>query len=232
MSKSRSTVNPRKIPSQARSRATVDAIIQAATYILTKVGWEGLTTNAIAERAGVNIGSLYQFFPNKEAVIAELQRRHAVATRADLLEALEVLPHQPSLRGALTLIVEMIVNEHRVAPAVHKAIHEELPRTVRHLPEDNDQLRRQFSDVLKPFMSHVPDPDLSIYLMSIAAHAIIHTVTADQPKLLGHPGFVTEVVVLLENYLCRSQLQDETHTPVRSQTDASARPTLASRPET
>lgn len=203
MSKGRAAVNPRKIPAQARSRATVDAIIQAATYILIRVGWEGLTTNAIAERAGVNIGSLYQFFPNKEAVIAELQRRHAVATRTDLLKVLEVLPQQPSLRDALTLIVEMIVNEHRVAPALHKAIHEELPHTVRQA-DDPDQMRKQFAEVLKPFMKNVPDPDLSIYLMAIAAHGIIHTVTADRPDLLGNPDFVAEVVTLLENYLCRA----------------------------
>ncbi|KPW95816.1 TetR family transcriptional regulator [Pseudomonas sp. SZ57] len=203
MSKSRTPVKPRKIPAQARSRATVDAIIQAATYILTKVGWEGLTTNAVAERAGVNIGSLYQFFPNKEAVIAELQRRHAADTRTDLLNALQVLPDQPSLREALTMIIEMIVAEHRVAPALHKAIHEELPRTIRQLEDDKDSLQLQFAQVLRPFMKNVPDPDLSIYLMGIAAHAIIHTVTADRPKLLAQPGFVQEVVTLLENYLFR-----------------------------
>ena len=203
MSKHRNPVSPRKMPAQARSRATVDAIIQAATYILTKVGWEGLTTNAIAERAGVNIGSLYQFFPNKEAVIAELQRRHAAATRTDLLKALDILPNQPSLRDALTLIVEMIVAEHRVAPALHKAIHEELPSTVRQMEDNNDQLQRQFADVLRPFMTNVPDPDLSIYLMGITAHAIIHTVTADRPNLLAQPGFIVEVVTLLENYLHR-----------------------------
>ncbi|MBX8498504.1 TetR/AcrR family transcriptional regulator [Pseudomonas lijiangensis] len=209
MSKGRTTVKPRKVPAQARSRATVDAIVQAATYILTRVGWEGLTTNAIAERAGVNIGSLYQFFPNKEAVIAELQRRHVAATRSDLLEALKELPQKPSLRDALTLIVEMLVNEHSVAPAVHKAIHEELPYTVRQ-SQDADPLRRQFADVLRPFMKNVPDPELSIYLMGISAHAIIHTVTADRPALLGNPQFVAEVVTLLENYLHREQGQIET----------------------
>ncbi|MEE4715473.1 TetR/AcrR family transcriptional regulator [Pseudomonas alliivorans] len=203
MSKSRFPVKPRKIPAQARSRATVDAIIQAATYILTKVGWDGLTTNAIAERAGVNIGSLYQFFPNKEAIIAELQRRHAADTRTDLLEVLHVLPAQPSLRDALTLIIEMIVAEHRVAPALHKAIHEELPRTVRQMEEDKDSLQRQFAEVLRPFMKNVPDPDLAIYLMGIAAHAIIHNVTADQPELLTQPAFVSEVVTLIEHYLQR-----------------------------
>ncbi|WP_122315277.1 TetR/AcrR family transcriptional regulator [Pseudomonas cichorii] len=208
MSRSRPSVKPRKVPAQARSRATVDAIVQAATYILTRVGWEGLTTNAIAERAGVNIGSLYQFFPNKEAVIAELQRRHATATRSDLLKALVIVPQQASLREALTLLVEMVVNEHRIVPALHKAIYEELPRTVRHMADDQDQLRRQFSQVLTPFMHNVPDPELSIYLVSVAAHAIIHNVTADRPEVLEHPGFVVEVVTLLENYLYREPRPD------------------------
>lgn len=202
--KSKTAATPRKIPVQARSRATVDAIMQAATYILTQVGWAGFTTNAIAERAGVNIGSLYQFFPNKEAVIAELQRRHAVETRSDLRKALQVLPEQPSLRKALTVIVEMIVEEHRAAPAVHKAIYDELPRTVRGLEEDKHQLRGEFLEVIRPLMQNVPDPDLATYLVGVAAHAVVHTVTAERPKLLGDPRFAPELVTLLENYLCRT----------------------------
>jgi AcrR family transcriptional regulator len=203
VSRSRLTINPRKIPAQARSRVTVDAIIQATTYILTEVGWEGLTTNAIAERAGVNIGSLYQFFPNKEAVIAELQRRHAVATRAELHKTLALLPKQSSLREALTAISEMLIVEHRVAPAIHKAITEELPRTLRCMPEEKKNLRRQMLESLKPFMRNVPDPDLATYIMSIAAEAIIHNVTAERPALLDSPHLVTEIVAMFENYLCR-----------------------------
>lgn len=204
MSKHPPTIKPRKIAAQARSRATVDAIIQAATYILTEVGWEGLTTNAIAERAGVNIGSLYQFFPNKQAVIAELQRRHAMATRTDLRKALATLPEQPSLRQALTQIVEMTINEHRIAPTVHKVISEELPRTVKCMEDDKEQLRGQFLSALKPFMRNVPDPDLAIYMMGVAAHAIIHNITADRPELLDHPSLVSELATMLENFLCRS----------------------------
>jgi len=203
MARTRSAINPRKIPAQARSRVTVDAIIQATTYILTEDGWEGLTTNAIAERAGVNIGSLYQYFPNKEAIIAELQRRHAEATHAELHKALNLLPEQPSLKEALTLVVEMLINEHRVAPAVHKAITEELPRTVRCMLEEEEQLRRQILESLKPFMRNVPDPDLAIYMVSVAAEAIIHDVTAERPALLDQPSLAAELVVLLENYLCR-----------------------------
>lgn len=204
MDKLRSTLVPRKVPAQARSRATVDAIIQAATYILTEAGWEGVTTNAIAERAGVNIGSLYQFFPNKEAVVAEVQRRHAVETRADLRLVLKRLSEQDSLRGVLSLIVEMVINEHRIAPAVHKAISDELPPTLRSMREDTELLRAQFTDALMPFMTNVPDPKLATYIVGITAHAIIHTVTAERSELLDSPMLLAELTTLLENYLCRS----------------------------
>lgn len=204
MDKLRSTLVPRKVPAQARSRATVDAIIQAATYILTEAGWEGVTTNAIAERAGVNIGSLYQFFPNKEAVVAEVQRRHAVETRADLRLVLKRLSEQDSLRGVLSLIVEMVINEHRIAPAVHKAISDELPPTLRSMREDTELLRAQFTDALMPFMTNVPDPKLATYIVGITAHAIVHTVTAERSELLDSPMLLAELTTLLENYLCRS----------------------------
>ncbi|NVK15785.1 MAG: TetR/AcrR family transcriptional regulator [Rhodobacteraceae bacterium] len=74
--------SPRKQARQARSRATQEAIVEAAARILEIAGREGLTTNAIAERAGVSIGSLYQYFPNKEAVLATALR----SKRAELLD--------------------------------------------------------------------------------------------------------------------------------------------------
>lgn len=203
MSKNRTFLTPRKMPVQARSRATFDAIIQAATYILTEKGWEGLTTNAIAERAGVNIGSLYQYFPNKEAVMAELQRRHADAIHAELQQALTRLPQQPSLRAAVAQLIEMVIQEHRIAPAVHKAITEELPRTARCAQSENEGLRRQFLAALKPFMKNVPDPDLAVYLLGVAVHAIVHHAAVERPALLAEPGLMTELVTLFEGYLCR-----------------------------
>jgi len=73
---------PRKTAKQARSRATQEAILEAAARILETRGRDALTTNAIATRAGVSIGSLYQYFPNKEAILATLIR----AKRAELLD--------------------------------------------------------------------------------------------------------------------------------------------------
>jgi AcrR family transcriptional regulator len=65
-------LTPKKQPVQARSRATYDAMIEAAAHILEQHGLEGFTTNAVAERAGASIGSLYQYFPNKDALMAAL----------------------------------------------------------------------------------------------------------------------------------------------------------------
>ena len=67
-----SAANRRRSPKQLRSRAIVDAIVQAGRELLANEGASSLTTNRIAERAGVSIGSLYRYFPNKDAVLAAI----------------------------------------------------------------------------------------------------------------------------------------------------------------
>lgn len=203
MAKAKLPAKPRKMPSQERSRATVDAIMQASTYILNEVGWDGLNTNAIAERAGVNIASLYQFFPNKQAVIAELQRRHATSIHEDLQHALQSMNEQPTLRAALTVIVEMVVKEHRSAPEVHKAISEELPVSQRSCQDSEGELFKQALNTLQPFMKNVPDPKLAMYMVGISIHAIVHQVTNQKPELLNHSSLVDELVTLVERFLIR-----------------------------
>ncbi len=73
------TENARKIPSQARSRATLDIILEAAAQLLESVGEGGFNTNALAERAGVSIGTLYRYFPDKQSIIAALARQEKAA---------------------------------------------------------------------------------------------------------------------------------------------------------
>jgi AcrR family transcriptional regulator len=64
----------RKLPQQERSRVMVSFIVEAAQQVLEKQGQAGFNTNAIAERAGISIGSLYQYFPNKHAIVAAMAR--------------------------------------------------------------------------------------------------------------------------------------------------------------
>ena len=67
---------PRKAASQVRSRATVDALVEATARILVKEGFDKASTNRIADVAGVSVGSLYQYFPSKEALVAAVAERH------------------------------------------------------------------------------------------------------------------------------------------------------------
>jgi AcrR family transcriptional regulator len=71
-----STLEPRKSPVQARSTASVEAILKATIQVLLKVGKENLTTTRVAARAGVSVGTLYQYFPNKSALLRAALQRH------------------------------------------------------------------------------------------------------------------------------------------------------------
>jgi AcrR family transcriptional regulator len=82
---SRASLEPRKLPVQARSSASVDAILKATIQVLLKAGKERLTTTGVALRAGVSVGTLYQYFPNKSSLLQAALRRHM----ADVTEAVE-----------------------------------------------------------------------------------------------------------------------------------------------
>ncbi|RIA37425.1 TetR family transcriptional regulator [Hephaestia caeni] len=68
-------IAPKKLPRQRRAIATVEALVEAATYILTREGLGGFTANKVADKAGVNIASFYQYFPNKEALVFHIVRQ-------------------------------------------------------------------------------------------------------------------------------------------------------------
>ncbi|RZO87130.1 MAG: TetR/AcrR family transcriptional regulator [Oceanococcus sp.] len=86
---SRSPHSPRKTPVHRRSKVTVEAILEAAAHLLEHAGYARLTTNHIADKAGVSIGSLYQYFPNKDAICHALAERHFQRLQDEYLRVLE-----------------------------------------------------------------------------------------------------------------------------------------------
>jgi len=76
LSRSRPVLEPRKSPVQARSAVTVNAILEATIQVLLQAGKERLTTTKVARRAGVSVGTLYQYFPNKTAMLKAALKRH------------------------------------------------------------------------------------------------------------------------------------------------------------
>lgn len=199
-------LKPRKTPSQDRAKATVEAILEAAAYILVRDGWERFTTNSVAERAGVNIASLYQYFPNKDSIVAELQRRHIEKGRAAYPETISQLRSQPSLRAALKILIDGAIAEHRINPKLHKVFAEELPRGSRRVHGDRDKdLMARLANILEPYPIQVPDLDIALFLFRVVGHAAIHEAASERPDLLANPLFTEELMTLLERYLVRGR---------------------------
>lgn len=107
-------LKPRKAPSQPRSTHTVDAILEGAAHILEQRGLDGYTTNAIAARAGVSIGSLYQYFPTKDAVTVALIEREMTDLVREATQALD----QPDRGAALHQLIEVAVRHQLRRPAL------------------------------------------------------------------------------------------------------------------
>ncbi|WP_374430619.1 TetR/AcrR family transcriptional regulator [Tabrizicola sp.] len=121
----------RKHPRQDRSRAKVHGILAAAADLCSGRGLDALTTNAVAARAGVSIGSLYQYFPGKQALLAALIR----AERANLLEAVERIVSSDAASDLTKLVDELIeatVEHYLARPSLSRTLN--LART--QLPPD------------------------------------------------------------------------------------------------
>ncbi|MEO6921469.1 MAG: TetR/AcrR family transcriptional regulator [Collimonas sp.] len=103
--KKHQSLKPRKIPSQSRAEQTVAAILEAAACILETKGLDGLNTNLVAQRAGVSIGSLYQYFPGKDALIVALSQRERAVFFAEAEGALNEPTGQRGLKHLIAASV-------------------------------------------------------------------------------------------------------------------------------
>jgi AcrR family transcriptional regulator len=197
---------PRKAPRQARSKATVDTILTAAARVLVKDGFERTTTNRVAEAAGVSIGSLYQYFPSKESLVAALVTAHVDEMRGLVLAALEevrVLPLRPAARR----MIELLVAAHAVDPDLHRVLMEQVPRTGRMggLADFEADLHRLIVAWLEVHRSElrVTDLGLAAFLAAATVEAITHFAVLYQPARLRDPAFLDEATDLIVRYLGR-----------------------------
>ena len=135
----------RKAPRQQRSRVTVDAIVEAATRVLARRGWARFTTNEIAAVAGVSVGSLYQYFPDKLAIAEAIRQRHL----DDVLVALAGSDADGDASAPLPRRVERFVDgviaAHSVDQALHRVLVDEVPLAARSTyPEFEAEYQRRY----------------------------------------------------------------------------------------
>jgi AcrR family transcriptional regulator len=181
-------VHPRKHATQQRSRATVDALIEATARILVNEGFDKASTNRIAQVAGVSIGSLYQYFPSKEALVAALIDRHkeeiAQVVRGELAQAVN-LPIEQGVRR----LVAMAVKAHRVNPRLHRVLAEQIPRVgklekVETFSRENYALFKAYLESHRGEIRDV-DPALAAFVCVTSIEALTHTAVLHQPKMFA-----------------------------------------------
>ena len=176
--------NPRKSASQERSRATVEALLDATARVLTREGYDRASTNRIAATAGVSVGSLYQYFPNKEALVAALVARHNREMLDLLREALKEVASL-DLATAIAKLVRAAVDAHRVDPALHRVFDEQVPRMgqlakIEALQGETFQLVRSYLEERRNEIS-VRDLNSTTSILVTTVEALTHQFVIHRP---------------------------------------------------
>ena len=119
---------PRK-PKQERAQFTYDAILEATAQVLARHGWAKCSTNRIAQVAGVSIGTLYEYFSNKEAILEVLFDRHISAGESLMAESLSTMgnPLEMPLSEIICLLVDGYISLHEQDPVLHRRLSSEVP---------------------------------------------------------------------------------------------------------
>ena len=197
---------PRKAPSQARARATRDAILEATARVLVKDGFDHASTNRIADVAGVSIGSLYQYFPSKEALVAALAERHMEEMTQELAAAMERVARL-DLRDAVSEMVELSLRAHAIDPALHKVLIEQVPRVGRleRVHEVERQMQKLARGWLELHRGEIADKDLDLaaFVAVTVVEALTHAVTTTRPEQVKDRAIAHEITDLLVRYLER-----------------------------
>lgn len=195
---------PRKAPRQSRSHDTVGVLLDAAARVLARRGYARTTTNHVAETAGVSVGSLYQYFPNKDALIAALHQRHAERMRAVVDEAL-ASGRGRSLAATTRTLVRALVEAHRLEPALHRVLESEVPHLDRF--EGVDAIDRSFVARVRAMLEahrseiRMRDLDVATFILTQSLHPLIHAAAIDPPGSLSPAEVEAEIVHLALGYL-------------------------------
>lgn len=199
-------LKPRKEPIQKRSMATVSAILEGAAQVLERHGTDGFTTNAIAKQAGVSVGTLYQYYPDKNAVAAALSRTVRVSLVKRIADAAETARDQPLREGLRLLVTAALMGD-----AAHPRSARSLDALEEHLGLGGEGLtiHQELTQLIARFLT-LRIPGLPSGTLSAVADDIIAVTKALADTRLRRQDviddeFIERVVALLMELLCGYQ---------------------------
>ncbi|MDP2275146.1 MAG: TetR/AcrR family transcriptional regulator [Archangium sp.] len=199
--------SPRKKPTQARAQHTVESILRATAHILRTAGWDACNTNAVAKRAGVSIGSLYQYFPSKESLVTALAEEHAARGLGVLMEAVSAASGgKLSFEQTVRHYIRAMVALHAVDPKLHRVLMEQVPRlkggldVMRRVSTPAAALVRSWLETQRKHLRAV-DLDVATFTLVTAVEAVSHLQMLERPAKLDQELMVEELSQLVLGYL-------------------------------
>ncbi|WP_028933698.1 TetR/AcrR family transcriptional regulator [Pseudonocardia spinosispora] len=203
MTSDKRRLQPRRQPRQVRSELTRRRILTAAAQVFAEHGYAAGTTNRIAERARISVGSLYQYYPNKDAILLELLTRHLDAGLVAIGERQRSELPGP-LEEILRLFVRAAIENHLDDPQLLRVMMEQGPRS--------DELLAKVARSMGMFVSYIQDlldghPEVRVTDTHTAARLVVSTVELVVHQLIAAPDPIdvtrleNELVAMLTSYL-------------------------------
>jgi AcrR family transcriptional regulator len=180
--------------------ATVDAVMTAAAQVLVREGYNRANTGLIAAAAGVSIGTLYQYYPNKDAVFSELLRRHLEAVATSMTDAVAAV-REPSLAAHVRAAVGGLLASKARNPRLNHTLKTELGRL------DGDRMARSLMrrslDLTEQMlaMHGIRDPGRAAFMVVNAVEGVVSALLIDAPGSMGDPATADELTAMVVSFL-------------------------------
>ncbi|MFE6521195.1 TetR family transcriptional regulator [Streptomyces sp. NPDC057794] len=193
----------RRAPVQRRSAERLTRILDACADLLDEVGYDALSTRAVAQRAGVPIGSVYRFFGNKRQMADALAQRNLERFSARVTERLRTAG-DGGWREAMDVVLDEYLQMKRTAPGFSLVdFGNQIPVGARHT-EPNHRVADRLTELLSGYLGRAPDEDLRrVFLIAVeTADTLVHLAFRVAPE--GDPKIISEARELLRSYLART----------------------------
>lgn len=194
----------RREPKQERARATVEAIKEATAQLLVEHGFHKTSTNKIAERAGVSVGSVYQYFRDKEAIVSALVESFATEQFEFLAGRLADIDERP-LKDGVRELVNALLEARKLNPELDKVLFEELPAV------EQINVWREWTESAVAIVAvalsarsdeiEIEDYEMAAYTLVNACHGIVHGTVINRTELLGDAALSDHITRLVLAYL-------------------------------
>jgi AcrR family transcriptional regulator len=193
----------RRLPQQRRAHQTVDAVLDAVVRVLKRQGFNAVTTNRVAEVAGVSIGSVYQYFPDKQAIFVALHQRHI--DQIDRMVQTRLIEHAASsLDELMQAMIEGMIDAHSADPELYELLATQVPHRADGTRDFAVRLHGAFRLALSARAHELKesrDMDKVVFVVTNMVESLSHAALFRRPPRLSLAAAKTEVVRAVLAYL-------------------------------